>query len=73
MGGQVRVVTRGRDASKGPKLGIGRARSRSRSRALGRIQSKSRAARFEVRDAEPELHDDNVNKFVQFKVYRPVI
>lgn len=69
MGGQVRVVTRGRDASKGPKLGIGRARSRSRSRALGRIQSKSRAARFEVRDAEPELHDDNVNKFVQFKQF----
>lgn len=43
--------------------------SRSRSRAIQRARSKSRAARFEVRDAPPEVSDDNINKFVQYKQF----
>lgn len=64
----VQNAPRGRDSLKDQK-GMPRARSRSRSRVFGRVQSKSRATRFEVRDVEPELHDENINKFVQFKQF----
>ena len=30
-------------------------------------QSKSRAARFETRDIEPDAHEENINKYVQYQ------
>ena len=44
-------------------------RARSRSRAFQRVRSKSRAARFEVRDAAPDVREENINKFVEYKKF----
>ncbi len=60
----VQTQHRGRDMTRGAEDMKG---ARSKSRAMQRVRSKSRAARFEVRDAPATIEENNINKFVQYK------